>query len=211
MSQEQWLFCQSSPIVTDGVTCIIISHIPAMAAVRKDVTPLILQCFTPLVPNVSHADAPSCHPEGETLASQAEDSTAIHGPGEASQPSSGHTSSITVSPWKLYKFCDTAGVFHWFKSEGNDPLSFPPSHVENVTEGDICFYWVKSVGKCQMWIWRSVGGTSTWIPAREGEQIKGNDGTVRYLAVTDGRQPSLVLAVTWERQYRQRQALLTLL
>ncbi|KAI5998451.1 hypothetical protein EDC04DRAFT_2612461 [Pisolithus marmoratus] len=201
-SQEQWLFRQSSPIVTDGVTRIIISHIPAVAAVPKDVTPLILQRFTPLVPSVSRAEASSRRSEGETLAPQVEDNTATHSPGEASQPSSRHTPSITVSPRKLYKFRDTAGVFHWFRSEGNDPLSFPPSHIENVEEGDIFFYWVKSVGKCQMWIWRSVGGVSTWIPAREGEQIKGNDGTVRYLVVTDGRQPSLVLAVTWERRIK---------
>ncbi|KAI6011550.1 hypothetical protein PISMIDRAFT_13498 [Pisolithus microcarpus 441] len=211
MSQEPWLFRQSSPIDKDGVTRIIISHIPTVAAVRKDVTPLILQRFTPLVPSVSCADGSSRHSEREALAPQVEDNTATHNPGRASQPSSGHTPSITqVSPWKLYKFRDTTGAFHWFKSEGNDPLSFLPSHVENVTEGDIFFYWVKSVGKCQMWIWRSVGGAGTWIPAREGEQIRGNDGTVRYLVVTDGRQPSLVLAVTWERRYRPRQALVTL-
>ncbi|KIK19048.1 hypothetical protein PISMIDRAFT_24510 [Pisolithus microcarpus 441] len=131
MSQELWLFHQSSPIDKDGVTRIIISHIPTVAAVRKDVTPLILQRFTPLVPSVSHADGSSHHSECEASAPQVEDNTATRNPGG-------------VSPWKLYKFRDTTGAFHWFKSEGNDPLSFPPSHVENVAEGDIFLYWVKS-------------------------------------------------------------------
>ncbi|KAI6004554.1 hypothetical protein EDC04DRAFT_2611642 [Pisolithus marmoratus] len=144
--------------------------------------------------------------------------------GEASQPSAGHAPLIMndtymvlknhnlwqVSPQKLNKFRDTTGSFHWFRSEGNDPLSFLPSHIEDVTEGDLFFYWVKSAGKCQMWIWRSVGGMTAWVPVQEGEQILGGDGNMRYLVVTDGRQPSLVQAVTWERRYRKRQALVTL-
>ncbi|KIO03547.1 hypothetical protein M404DRAFT_27152 [Pisolithus tinctorius Marx 270] len=201
MSQDQWLFHQSSPIDKDRVTQVIISHIPTVAAVQKDVIPLMLQHFAPPAPGVSHVDASSCHPEGET---QVEDSTSISD--EASQPSAGHTSLITVSPRRLNKFRDSTGAFHWFRSEGNDPLSSPPSHVENVAEGDIFFYWVKSVSKCQMWIWRRVGGASTWVLVREGERVLGRDGIMRYLVVTDGHQPSLVQAATWERRYRQRQA-----
>ncbi|KAI6098763.1 hypothetical protein EDD16DRAFT_1527121 [Pisolithus croceorrhizus] len=205
MSQEQWLFHQSSPIDKDGrVTRIIISHIPTVAATQKNVTPLILQRFSPPTSSVPHVDT-SSRSEGETSVPRVEDIS-----GEASQPSAGHPPLIMVSPQKLNKFHDTPGVFHWYRSEGNDPLSFPPSHVENVAEGDLFFYWVKSVGKCQMWIWRSVGGASTWVPAREGEQIMGSDGTIRYLVVTDGHQPSLVQAVTWERQYRHRKVFVTL-
>ncbi|KAI5994643.1 hypothetical protein EDC04DRAFT_2613143 [Pisolithus marmoratus] len=99
--------------------------------------------------------------------------------GEASQPSAGHAPLITVSPRKLNKFRDTTGSFHWFRSEGNDPLSFPPSHIEDVAEGDLLFYWVKSAGKCQMWIWRSVGGMTAWVPVREGEQILGGDAYIQ--------------------------------
>ncbi|KAI6018423.1 hypothetical protein EDC04DRAFT_2607752 [Pisolithus marmoratus] len=212
MSQEQWLFRQSSPIVRDGVTHVIISHIPTVVAVQRDMTPLILQRFAPPVPSVSHVDTSSRHSGGETLVPQVQDSTSSSG--EASQPSAGHAPLITndtymvlknrnlwqVSPWKLNKFRDTTGSFHWFRSEGNDPLSFPPSHIEDVAEGDLFFYWVKSAGKCQMWIWRSVGGMTTWVPVREGEQILGGDGNMRYLVITDGRQPSLVQAVTWERR-----------
>ncbi|KAI6133732.1 hypothetical protein EV401DRAFT_1883329 [Pisolithus croceorrhizus] len=180
MSQEQWLFRQSSPIDKDGrVTRIIISHIPTVAATQKNVTPLILQCFSPPTSSVPHVDT-SSRSEGETSVPRVEDIS-----GEASQPSAGHPPLIMVrlgildghelgvrdrdlrqvSPQKLNKFCDTPGVFHWYRLEGNDPLSFLPSHVENVAEGDLFFYWVKSVGKCQMWIWRSVGGASTWVPA----------------------------------------------
>ncbi|KAI5985678.1 hypothetical protein EDC04DRAFT_2614215 [Pisolithus marmoratus] len=133
-----------------------------MAAAQKNITPLILQRFSQPTSSVSHIDTSSCS-ESETSVPQVEDSTFISG--EPSQPSTGRPPLITVSPQKLNKFCDTTGVFHWYRLEGNDPLSFPPSHVENVTEGDLFFYWVKSVGKCQMWIWRNVGGANTWVPA----------------------------------------------
>ncbi|KAI6041186.1 hypothetical protein EDC04DRAFT_2601928 [Pisolithus marmoratus] len=120
----------------------------------------ISTCFVPPIPSVPHS-------------------------GEASRPTDGHTPLLMVSPQKLNKFRDSMGAFHWFRSEGHNPLSFPPPHVKNIMEGDFFFYWVKSVGKCQIWIWKSVSVASTWVPAREGEQFMCRDGTMRYLVITD--------------------------
>ncbi|KAI5989228.1 hypothetical protein EDC04DRAFT_2614364 [Pisolithus marmoratus] len=217
ISPEQWLFRQSSPIDKDRVTHVIISHIPTVAAVQRDMTPLILQRFAPPIPSIPQRSISTTgtrqqihvSPLGDLMCCET-DIGATHSSSEASQPTNGHTPLLTVSPRKLNKFHDSMGAFHWFRSEGHDPLSFPPSHIKDVAEGDFFFYWVKSVGKCQMWIWKSVGAVSTWVPVREGEQFMGRDGTMRYLVITDGHQPSLVQAVTWERRYKQRQALATL-
>ncbi|KAI5985408.1 hypothetical protein EDC04DRAFT_2615395 [Pisolithus marmoratus] len=108
---------------------------------------------------VLHTTSPKCFTVQDSTSSS----------GKASQPLAGHAPLIMVSPQKLNKFCDTTGSFHWFRSEGNDPLSFLPSHIKDVTEGDLFFYWVKSAGKCQMWLWRSVGGMTAWVPVQEGE------------------------------------------
>ncbi|KAI5996411.1 hypothetical protein EDD15DRAFT_2195235 [Pisolithus albus] len=169
-------------------------------------------CFSPPISSVSHIDTSRSEGREQHIHLWRGESALSRAPSfdNDTHIKLKHRNLRQVSPRKLNKFRDTTGVFHWYRSEGNDPLSFLPSHVENVTEGDLFFYWVKSVGKCQMWIWRSVGRASTWVPAREGEQIMGSDGTIRYLVVTDGHQPSLVRAVTWERRYRHRKVFVTL-
>ncbi|KAI6008491.1 hypothetical protein EDC04DRAFT_2610987 [Pisolithus marmoratus] len=150
MSQQQWLFRQSSPIVRDGVTCVITSHIPTVAAVQRDMTPLILQHFAPPVPSISHANfnpeqtlriTVSIYPLVIQKVKHRYRSVVLV---RRVNPQAGHAPLITVSPQKLNKFRDTTGSFHWFRLEGDDPLSFPPSHIEDVAEGDLFFYWVKS-------------------------------------------------------------------
>jgi len=92
-------------------------------------------------------------------------------------------------------------AYYWFKSQGEAPIDHPPI-LEDVEEGDIFFYWITGAEKWQMWLWKSVENSYSWHQVQEGEQIKGPNGSPRYLVVNNSNQPSIVQAGTWEKHYR---------
>ena len=78
----------------------------------------------------------------------------------------------------------------------------PPATIKDVQDGDIFFYWIRIIDKCQMWLWCASEERREWISVEEGHQIK-QDGLVRYLVVTDRHQPSFVLQTTWDKYKRK--------
>ncbi|KAI5981373.1 hypothetical protein EDD15DRAFT_2204121 [Pisolithus albus] len=107
-----------------------------------------------------------------------------------------------ISPRRRHKFRESTGSYCWFESQGDSPIDRPPATVEDVQKDDIFFYWIRGIDMCQMWIWCDSEDRREWVAMQEGSQIK-QDGLVRYLIVTDRRQPSLVLPTTWEKHKRR--------
>ncbi|KAF9231759.1 hypothetical protein BU15DRAFT_82011 [Melanogaster broomeanus] len=202
----QWLFRHSSPIQRDGVTRVVISdpHGDYPAVLVNPVTPTILRKVT-----FQTEDKPA--EQHQTPAVQVpSDVTRRSGPPESDgqdknstptdQP---HPPSVTVSTRKFHRFRDALGGYYWFESQGEHPIDHPPMMAE-AEEGDVFFYWVRSKEKCQMWMWRRVDTSCLWVGVEEGEKIVSAGGSTRFLVVTEGRQPSLVQAGTWEKQYKRR-------
>ncbi|KAI6002375.1 hypothetical protein F5J12DRAFT_783853 [Pisolithus orientalis] len=147
---------------------------------------LILWCFVPPPNQGAEAQTPPDLTQGT-----ASNSTSDSGNQDLSEGSSSASSTQVQS------------VGLAFKSQGEAPINHP-SIVEDAEEGDIFFYWITGAEKWQMWIWKCVECSYSWHPVQEGEQIKGPDGSPRYLVVNSSNQPSIVQAGAWEKHYRHK-------
>ncbi|KAI5981369.1 hypothetical protein EDD15DRAFT_2413258 [Pisolithus albus] len=182
---EQWLFRHSSPIRCGGITRVVIAEPHGHQAP----SPVGSQPTTP-VPTILRTFA-SCKERTKGSSTDIPERRT-----RADSP------QLTISPRRRHKFRESTGSYCWFESQGDSPIDRPPATVEDVQKDDIFFYWIRGIDMCQMWIWCDSEDRREWVAMQEGSQIK-QDGLVRYLIVTDRRQPSLVLPTTWEKHKRR--------
>jgi hypothetical protein len=118
-------------------------------------------------------------------------------------------------PRKQRKIRDVHDRWFYFESRGLEPLESPPQLTE-AKPGDIFFHRIDGLNKCQIWMSEILRQSSeghangveeliiVWVAVTEGHQVIKADGSLRYVVVTEGLQPSLVAESTYDKLYRRR-------
>ncbi|KAG2129994.1 hypothetical protein BD769DRAFT_1666927 [Suillus cothurnatus] len=130
------------------------------------------------------------------------------------RPTHPHLQGLSF-PRKQRKIRDVHDRWFYFESRGLEPLESPPQLTE-AKPGDIFFHRIDGLNKCQIWMSEILRQSSeghangveeliiVWVAVTEGHQVIKADGSLRYVVVTEGLQPSLVAESTYDKLYRRR-------